>query len=179
MDVNHQHHHHHVVSTANRQYHYDPNPHLLICAANHHQNDGRLGNYESCDSNYWLLTGKSTNNNQTAIRNLRLRMHEIHLAYINNNDEYDKKIELRKRLECLIDEYLIVVRHDDKFTFREFRDCLEITCKKSNFDPEKAIQGICIVECFNQFIHFCCYSFSISRAICAQSVELSLASRIS
>nr|XP_027201810.1 uncharacterized protein LOC113795787 [Dermatophagoides pteronyssinus] len=156
MDVNHQphHHHHHVnnihnnhaVSTANRQYHYDPNPHLLICAANHHQNDGRLCNYESCDSNYSLLTGKPTNNNQTAIRNLRLRMHEIHLAYINNNDEYDKKIELRKRLECLIDEYLIVVRHDDKFTFREFRDCLEITCKKSNFDPEKAIEAFRLVE---------------------------------
>ncbi|KAH7642413.1 hypothetical protein HUG17_5458 [Dermatophagoides farinae] len=72
-------------------------------------------------------------------------MHEIHLAYINS-DQCEAKMKLRKRLESLIDEYLMIVRHTDKFTFREFRDCLETTCKKSNFDPEKVIAAFELVE---------------------------------
>lgn len=79
------------------------------------------------------------------IKNLRLQIQDIHLSYINR-DECTVKTCLQTKIENLIHEYLCLISHQEKFLFREFKNCLELTVKKSTFDPEKAIIAFKAIE---------------------------------
>ena len=54
---------------------------------------------------------------------LRVRIHENHLSYLNR-EETPAKLEMRTKIECLIAEYLCLVPNTHKFSFFEVSECL-------------------------------------------------------
>lgn len=54
---------------------------------------------------------------------LRVRIHENHLSYLNR-EETPAKLEMRTKIECLIAEYLSLVPNTHKFSFYEVSQCL-------------------------------------------------------
>lgn len=69
---------------------------------------------------------------------LRVRIHENHLSYLNR-EETPAKLEMRTKIECLIAEYLSLVPNTHKFSFIEVSNCLNKSIEeKRDFSAYKA-----------------------------------------
>ncbi|XP_054164506.1 putative uncharacterized protein DDB_G0277255 [Oppia nitens] len=69
---------------------------------------------------------------------LRVRIHENHLSYLNR-EETPAKLEMRTKIECLIAEYLSLVPNSHKFSFPEVYNCLNASItENADFSPYKA-----------------------------------------
>lgn len=77
---------------------------------------------------------------------LQVRIHENHLSYLSR-EETPTKLELLAKLHSLIAEFLSIVPHKFKFSFKEIGDCLSQSIKKKpDFDPKKAILAFEAIE---------------------------------
>ena len=69
---------------------------------------------------------------------LRVRIHENHLSYLNR-EETPAKLEMRTKIECLIAEYLSLVPNTHKFNFYEVSHCLNTSITENqSFSAYKA-----------------------------------------